>query len=98
MANHKHITIKALASAAFISCLAGSAMAQGVFVHPYDRHDGTHVQEHYRSYPDSTPSNNWSVYPNVNPHTFEYGTRSPTFPGNPYHLIGNCPAPNNYHC
>jgi hypothetical protein len=66
---------------------AGSATAQGVYVNPYDRHDGTHVDQHYRSYPDSTPNNNWSVYPNLNPHTFEYGTRSPTFPGNPYHMI-----------
>ena len=49
----------------------GAAPGAGgsVWVNGYQRQDGTIVPGHFRSRPDSTPANNWSVKPNVNPHT-----------------------------
>ena len=59
------------------------------YVRGYTRQD-TYVAPHYRSSPDGSYNNNWSVRPNVNPHTGKRGTRSPTFndrpPSNPYGL------------
>ena len=53
------------------------AIAGDVFVPGRFRHDGTYVQPHMRSAPDSSFNNNWSTYPNVNPYTGQQGTRQP---------------------
>ena len=45
-----------------------------VWVNGYHRKDGTFVPGHYRSRADGDPSNNWSVYPNVNPYTGKQGS------------------------
>lgn len=34
------------------------------------------LAKNYRSAPDSSFYNNWSTYPNVNPYTGAYGTRT----------------------
>lgn len=57
--------------------MAAPALAADTFVPGYVRKDGTYVQPHYRSAPDSSPYNNWSTQPNVNPHTGQPGTRTP---------------------
>lgn len=62
---------------------AQSAWAGDVFVNGYFRSDGTYVQPHYRSAPDNSYNNNWSVSPNVNPYTGQRGTLSPTWDDNP---------------
>lgn len=49
------------------------------YVRGYYRKNGTYVQPHYRSSPDKSYNNNWSVRPNVNPYTGQQGTRSPTW-------------------
>ncbi len=49
------------------------------YVHGYVRRDGTYVAPHWRSSPDSSYNNNWSVQGNVNPYTGKEGTRSPTW-------------------
>lgn len=49
------------------------------YVKGYHRKDGTYVQPHYRSSPDRSYNNNWSVSPNVNPYTGQQGTRQPTW-------------------
>jgi hypothetical protein len=46
-----------------------------VYVSPYRKQNGTQVREHMRSAPDSSGSNNWSSYPNINPYTGERGDR-----------------------
>ena len=56
------------------SVFAASASAD-VFVNGYFRSNGTYVQPHYRSSPDSNFYNNWSTYPNINPYTGRRGTR-----------------------
>lgn len=55
--------------------LASSASFADVYVNGYTRQDGTYVQPHYRSNPNSTVEDNYSTYPNVNPYTGEQGHR-----------------------
>ncbi len=54
-----------------------------VKVKGYYRKDGTYVQPHYRSNPDSNPYNNWSFPGNVNPYTEKVA------PGNPDTYLEN---------
>jgi len=49
-----------------------------VHVKAYYRKNGTYVPAHYRSHPDHSYNNNWSVSPNVNPYTGKPGTKHPT--------------------
>lgn len=72
--------------------LSSTAMAD-TYVKGYTRSNGTYVEPHYRSSPDSNPNNNWSVQGNVNPHTGQEGTRPPQYapppsysPPQPYQL------------
>ena len=53
------------------------------YVRGYTRRDGTYVQPHYRSSPDNSYNNNWSVSPNVNPRTGQQGARQPTWNDRP---------------
>jgi hypothetical protein len=46
----------------------------------YTRSNGTYVNGYSRSCANSTPDDNWSTRGNVNPHTGEWGTRSPSYP------------------
>jgi len=70
-----------LATALFLTLPAG-AFAQ-VSVDGYTRRDGTYVQPHHRSNPDSSYNNNWSVSPNTNPYTGQMGTHQPTYNDHP---------------
>lgn len=63
--------------AAAVIFSSGSAFAGDTYVHGYTRNDGTYVQPHYRSAPDSTQLNNWSTRGNVNPYTGQSGTVDP---------------------
>lgn len=47
-------------------------------VRGYYRSNGTYVEPHYRSNPNSTVWDNYSTRGNVNPYTGEIGTRTPT--------------------
>lgn len=62
-----------------ILALAGAASAQ-TYVAPHVRSNGTYVQGHIRSAPNSTLSDNYSTSGNVNPHTGQSGTLSPYSP------------------
>ena len=48
-----------------------------VGVRPYTRRDGTYVQPHHRTAPNSTQHDNFSSKPNLNPYTVKPGTRDP---------------------
>lgn len=52
-----------------------AAFAGDVHVQGYTRKDGTYVQPHYRSAPDSSRNNNWSTQGNTNPYTGQAGTQ-----------------------
>ena len=63
-----------------IICLTTLTADAEVHVQGHFRSNGTYVQPHYRSNPDGNVSNNWSTYPNVNPHTGSVGTkRTPSY-------------------
>ena len=46
-----------------------------VHVRGHFRDDGTYVPPHYRTHQNHTIADNYSTYPNVNPHTGEVGTQ-----------------------
>ena len=60
--------------------ISSAAFAADVHVDGYYRKDGTYVQPHYRSAPDSSHNNNWSTQGNTNPYTGQAGTQ----PRDPY--------------
>lgn len=47
-----------------------------VSVRGYQRSDGTYVQPHQRSDPNSTTNDNWSTKGNTNPYTGQEGTHN----------------------
>jgi len=60
-----------------VSLFCADSFADDVHVKGYYRADGTYVEPHYRSAPNSTTSDNWSTIGNVNPHTGKIGTKIP---------------------
>lgn len=64
-----------------ILAMATTAMADE-YVNGYTRQDGTYVQPHYRSSPNSTTQDNYSTKGNVNPYTGQQGTQ-PAYPNQP---------------
>lgn len=63
--------VVALAMLAAVSAFADE------YVQGYVRKDGTYVQPHYRSTPDSNTFNNYSTQGNTNPYTGQAGTVNP---------------------
>lgn len=59
--------------------LATTSAFADQYVNGYTRKDGTYVNGYYRSSPDSSYNNNYSVRGNTNPYTGERGTNSPTY-------------------
>lgn len=68
----KRILIAALGLAL---AFAGMAYAGDTYVRGYTKKDGTYVQGHYRTKPNSTANDNYSTRGNVNPYTGESGTK-----------------------
>lgn len=52
-----------------------SICGASVRVKGYARKDGTYVQPHRRTEPDSNKNNNWSSKGNTNPYTGKRGTK-----------------------
>ena len=79
--------MRALIFGLVVASLANAVSAQ-TYVQGYTTKSGTYVAPHYRSSPNSTTTDNWSVKPNVNPYTGQPGTKSPTYTtpnyNNPY--------------
>ena len=71
-----------LGSALLAFTFAVEAFAD-TYVRGYTRKDGTYVAPYYRSSPNKSYNDNWSVKPNVNPYTGRRGTRSPTWDDRP---------------
>ena len=67
--------IFALAAAVTLAAVA-PALAQ-VHVGGYTRRDGTYVEPHYRSAPNSSTFDNYSTKGNVNPYTGQAGRTDP---------------------
>lgn len=49
----------------------------GVYHQGYTTQQGTYVQPHMQSAPNTTQMDNWSTRGNTNPYTGQMGTRSP---------------------
>ena len=73
------LSVVALGLAVLVSLSASAQVA----VDGHTRRDGTYVAPHYRSSPDQSYNNNWSVRPNANPYSGERGTRQPTWDDRP---------------
>lgn len=75
--------LKKVLIAAVLAAISTSAVAQ-VHVRGHFRKDGTYVQPHVRSSPNSSRADNWSSKGNVNPYTGQTGTvepyRLPSYP------------------
>ena len=85
--------------AGLVCAVAAASVSAQTYVKPYTRSDGTTVQGHYRSSPNSTALDNYSTRGNVNPYTGQIGTRDP-YPA-PSAANGSLygspkPAPNPY--
>lgn len=61
---------------------ASSALAD-THVRGYVKKDGTYVQPHRRTSPNSTKHDNWSSKGNYNPYTGKKGTKDPYKPSKP---------------
>ena len=68
-------------TAILIAALVGSAGANaaGHYVSPHMRSNGTYVQGHMQTAPNSTRLDNYSTRGNVNPYTGQAGTVSPYY-------------------
>jgi hypothetical protein len=60
-----------------IAFLSASAFARDVYVAPHVTKNGTYVEGHHRTAPDSSRVNNYSTQGNVNPYTGQTGTVNP---------------------
>lgn len=60
---------------AIIAAIGLSTVSADVYVKPYFKKNGTHVQGHYRSNSDGNFNKNWSTKGNVNPYIGSLGTR-----------------------
>jgi hypothetical protein len=49
------------------------------YVSPHTTSSGNYVSGHYQTNPNSTQMDNYSTRGNLNPHTGEYGTRTPRY-------------------
>ena len=68
---------------AAVLALSGAASAQ-VYVNPYVTKDGTYVEGHHRTAPNSTRSDNFGSQGNTNPYTGQQGSVNPYAQPNPY--------------
>lgn len=61
----------------FLFLVSSLVFAKDTYVNGYYRKNGTYVQPHYRSAPNSTKLDNYSTYGNTNPYTGKQGTINP---------------------
>jgi len=72
---------KAIIVTLVILAISATAMADE-YVNGYTKSDGTYVQPHYRSSPNSTTQDNYGTKGNVNPYIGQQGTQ-PAYPSQP---------------
>lgn len=61
-----------------------SFLMSDTYVNGYTKSNGTYVQGHYRSSPNSTTSDNYSTVGNTNPYTGQAGTKQNDYNYNNY--------------
>ena len=75
---------KAIVILAVAAALTATTALADELVNGYMRQDGTYVQPHYRSRPNSTTQDNYSTRGNTNPYTGERGSQRNEYNANPY--------------
>lgn len=69
-----------LAAAVVLAAVASTAVAaDSNQVRGYTRQDGTYVEPHMRTNPNSSRMDNWSTQGNTNPYTGQQGTVNPDY-------------------
>lgn len=68
--------MRTLLAFGLLAAINSQAIAD-TYVNGHFRQDGTYVQPHYRTNPDSTRLNNYGTQGNFNPHTGQQGTANP---------------------
>ncbi|MBK9040035.1 MAG: hypothetical protein IPL83_12880 [Bdellovibrionales bacterium] len=58
-----------------VTFLGSISFASDVYVRGYTKKDGTYIQPHYRTSPNSTKSDNYTTKGNYNPYTGKEGTK-----------------------
>ncbi len=66
--------MKKMLIAVALTLAAGSAYARDTYVKPYVKNDGTYVEGHHRSAPNSNRFDNYNSQGNSNPYTGERGS------------------------
>lgn len=67
-----------------LAAVVASQVSAQVQVDGYVKKDGTYVAPHYRSAPDSSPTNNYSYPGNTNPYSGRQAAPSPSYNPAPY--------------
>ena len=87
---------------ATLMIMASSFAQADVYVNGYYKSNGTYVQPHYRSSPNSTTYDNWSTRGNTNPYTGQRGYKSSGYlapaPSRPSLLAPSTVRGNTIHC
>ena len=71
----KRRILLALSAIVIASSTFAPIASADIYVHGYNRSDGTHVNPYHRSDPDGNANNNWSHSGNTNPYTGQRGYR-----------------------
>jgi hypothetical protein len=74
--------MKKIILACLVALVSSLAFAQ-TYVSPYVKKDGTFVEGHFKSAPNSTKTDNYSSQGNINPYTGKEGTADPYKPSQP---------------
>ncbi len=64
-------------AAAIVLACSSAAAQKSTYVKPHVTKNGTYVEGHYRTAPDSSRLNNYSTQGNVNPYTGKAGQADP---------------------
>lgn len=83
----------ALIALSLAGVMAATAAAADTTVRGHTRRDGTYVQPHHRTNPDSSLFNNYGTQGNTNPYTGRAGTVDPYKPSSPNGLSPNYGVP-----
>lgn len=75
---------KTIVLLAVVAALTATAAFADEYVNGYLRQDGTYVQPHFRSSPNSTQIDNYSSQGNTNPYTRERGSQRNEYNQSPY--------------
>lgn len=87
----KKLIIGLLLAASYVGIAAAQQRVDG-----YTRPDGRYVEPYYRSSPNNSYNDNYSVRGNTNPYSGREGTRAPTYDDRPPRRDFSSPSSNSF--